>query len=282
MNRSISRKPGFTLIELLVVIAIIAILAAMLLPVLSKAKEKARAVNCISNLRQWGIIWTLYANDHNDSFSTGTDSGFPRGEWIVALKDSWGKKPSLLLCPSAKRRRGPGQYESVVNDNDPSAVGFGGPKSVYTFPIADPSDTSGPRHTMAEIKASYGENCWNYNPPAGVASIQGRDTRKNWRKLTASPKPSLTPMFADSMWRGGGPDWIDAPPGFNGQWIGVEEFIPEMGYFAIQRHGRGTQLVFFDGSVRNLRLYQLWGIKWHKEFLENYPRNLNTWAPWMR
>jgi prepilin-type N-terminal cleavage/methylation domain-containing protein/prepilin-type processing-associated H-X9-DG protein len=68
-----ARKTGFTLIELLVVIAIIAILAAMLLPALSAAKVRAISLECMSNQRQIGLAWFMYAGDNNDKLVTNGD-----------------------------------------------------------------------------------------------------------------------------------------------------------------------------------------------------------------
>jgi prepilin-type N-terminal cleavage/methylation domain-containing protein len=115
--------PAFTLVELLVVIAIIALLAALLLPALSQAQAKARSTQCISNLRQWGLAFRLYADDNKDYLPRRGQGVQPLAEidrpedWFNALPSYFASQPyqqifaangklkprsnSVFVCPAA-------------------------------------------------------------------------------------------------------------------------------------------------------------------------------------
>jgi prepilin-type N-terminal cleavage/methylation domain-containing protein/prepilin-type processing-associated H-X9-DG protein len=79
------RNAGFTLIELLVVIAIIAILAAILFPVFAQAREKARAISCLSNCKQMGTALMMYVQDYDETLCTVWSGGPPARDWTVDL-----------------------------------------------------------------------------------------------------------------------------------------------------------------------------------------------------
>jgi prepilin-type N-terminal cleavage/methylation domain-containing protein len=115
----LQRRRGFTLIELLVVIAIIAILAALLLPALSKAKLKAQSITCVNNLHQLATAWVMYADDHNGLLvpnwvadnrawidgTKGTVNKLPGATNLVAIKDGllfrYNPNVGIYQCPTA-------------------------------------------------------------------------------------------------------------------------------------------------------------------------------------
>jgi prepilin-type N-terminal cleavage/methylation domain-containing protein/prepilin-type processing-associated H-X9-DG protein len=112
LNRTLRRttplgKNGFTLIELLVVIAIIAILAAILFPVFAQAREKARQASCLSNLKQMGLAWLMYAQDYDEvvppfrAYSVGTNVY----SWDFSIENGVARPEGGLIQPYMKNAR---------------------------------------------------------------------------------------------------------------------------------------------------------------------------------
>lgn len=119
-NRDGSRQRGFTLIELLVVIAIIAILAAILFPVFAKARERAKATTCLSNLKQIGVCSRLYADDWEDHLVPYWN--FDNSTRFTKMLEPYVKSLEIFTCPSdhldrKKLNTALGQYPTTYGIN---------------------------------------------------------------------------------------------------------------------------------------------------------------------
>jgi prepilin-type N-terminal cleavage/methylation domain-containing protein/prepilin-type processing-associated H-X9-DG protein len=151
-------RGGFTLIELLVVMAIIAVLAALLLPALSRAKESARALQCLNQMRQLGVAVRLYTDDHEDTFPRSMHSAATHGEL------PWG------------RTLGP-------------YLGSGG--SAWTNLLATVYHCPTDRRTAAW---SYGQNVYfELGPDDDYAGKPA-----TWRRTTQVPRPAATILQAEN------------------------------------------------------------------------------------
>ena len=260
---------GFTLIELLVVIAIIAILAAILYPVFASAREKARQISCMNNLKQLGTSASLYVQDYDESYPaydlTSTDWGSgpwgPSGQtlannrsasrWIPQLL-AYVRSPRIFACPSDADRT---RNENGGTWSTPFAVSYG-PNTLFFNPggrLGGPLhsvslasvDQPTEKYFLGDCSTAYGfdvENIANLRyPNYGPARGQGEWTPAQFVRAARVALPD-TP--ADSM----------------------------------ARHSEGSNVLFADGHVKWLR---------HNQIPNNdgpngpqYPRLAGAVVPW--
>jgi len=245
VNQCTGRRVGFTLIELLVVIAIIAILAAMLLPALNNAKQKARTIQCLSNMKQLQACWHLYVGDNSDRLPLNGAKPMP-GPGGNNLPNSW-IQGGAQTDPAM-----PWIANGVLYPYNTSVALYACPANLrmVTYPADPPNhwvDWQGPQARTVSINYPLGG--FTASDPAGTGVLlTGVHPLRKYGEIT-TPNPGVDKMIV---------------------FVDENEYSVDDGDFAIDpigsgqnrwwnlpgsRHSRGTTWSFADGHA------EYW--KWH-------------------
>ncbi|MFH1715834.1 MAG: prepilin-type N-terminal cleavage/methylation domain-containing protein [Planctomycetota bacterium] len=248
------KRRAFTLMELLVVIAIIALLLAILLPGLHRARKQAKAVICKHSLKQWGLATTLYAAEWDDklwreSYPQGDSAPTTPGDWMALLQPYYQDVDEIRCCAAATKPSVDYETNEMRGDLDHT---WGRPGEASESPSKD-------FISKGTYWGSFGLNRWVTDPL--------NNDEKYW-KYTSVKNAGEIPVFVDSAHWHLRPRHDDILP--TKLLITFKDF-PENGVGGtdtwrafLDRHNKAIHGCFLDGSVSKMPLWTLWDYKWHR------------------
>ncbi len=253
---------GFTLVELLVVISIIALLLAILMPSLNRARRQAQNVACLSNLRQWGLVFQMYTQGHDGYFPRGwyTNTIDRKQLWMSTLRGYYGDVSKLRCCPAASKP-----------EKDGGIFGTWGPWPDYRG-----------TYITKEDYGSYGINEWiYYNAGEVTGSEAATDSPALYWSKVGARQANRVPVLMDCGTYEILPKTTDRPPDIEGEYTwGETSTYGEMSRCLLNRHlKKTTNILYMDWSVEPTKFKKLWDLKWYRGW--KMLRPILSWPDWI-
>jgi prepilin-type N-terminal cleavage/methylation domain-containing protein/prepilin-type processing-associated H-X9-DG protein len=247
------RVVGFSLLELLVVIGIIAVLIAILIPVLGRVRKAGRSTACLANLHQWGQSFQVYLSSsggHSIPLWTAEDLSTLR--WWELLASSGSDVRGALMCPEAAE---PPDDSPWPGDGVRRTAQLGSAGHAWRVPTYQ---VAGPQWILrGDWRGSYGFNMWVPRHPRPAPP-------NGWAYIRFPPREGeRVPLLGDCC-----DPMVSAEEGHQvpKNLKHPAETDSQLGSYCIDRHDMAVNVVFLDGHAERVALADLWTFKWSEKF----------------